>query len=157
MFYHITSLLRSPPRRFCYACLAQLLKLNCNRLSTSMDWNNAIFECSSGILMQLAFSRTTSDYESSLLYRKTLLLAFYWYNLGQNVGDKFTITIKKSKNFRIFIKFPNFLRHFPKIHRSVLRKITIDLLYFWDVFNVNLSEKNFDKSTAYSCRADTFI
>ena len=24
--------------------------------------------------------------------------------------------------------------HFPKIHRSVLRKITIDILYFWDVY-----------------------
>ena len=31
--------------------------------------------------------------------------------------------------------------HFPKIHRSVLRKITIDLLYFWDVYDVNLWEK----------------
>ena len=32
--------------------------------------------------------------------------------------------------------------HFPKIHRSVLLKITIDLLYFWDVYDVNLWEKN---------------
>ena len=47
--------------------------------------------------------------------------------------------------------------HFPKIHRSVLRKITIDLLYFWDVYDVNLWEKKFGKSTAYSCRTNIFI
>ena len=28
----------------------------------------------------------------------------------------------------------------PKIHRSVPHKITIDLLYFWDVYDVNLWE-----------------
>ena len=31
--------------------------------------------------------------------------------------------------------------HFPEIHRIVLRKITTDLLYFWDVYDVNLWEK----------------
>ena len=31
--------------------------------------------------------------------------------------------------------------HFLKIHRNVLRKITTDLLYFWDVYDVNLWEK----------------
>ena len=34
-----------------------------------------------------------------------------------------------------------FINHLPKIHRSVLRKITIDLLYFWDIYDVNLWEK----------------
>ena len=47
--------------------------------------------------------------------------------------------------------------HFPKIHRSVLCKITIDLFYFWDVYDVNLWEKNFCRSTAYSCRTNVFI
>ena len=47
--------------------------------------------------------------------------------------------------------------HFSKIHRSILRKITIDLLYFWDVFDVSLWEKNFGMSTAYSCRTNIFI
>ena len=42
------------------------------------------------------------------------------------------------------------LYHFPKIHRNVLRKTTIDLLYFWDVYDVNLWEKKFCRSTAYS-------
>ena len=28
------------------------------------------------------------------------------------------------------------IKHFPKICRSVLRKIIIDLLYFWDVYDV---------------------
>ena len=39
--------------------------------------------------------------------------------------------------------FSNFL----KIHRSVLSKITIDLLYFWDLYVANLQEKNFLRST----------
>ena len=30
---------------------------------------------------------------------------------------------------------------FAKIHRTVLRKIIIDLLYFWDVYDVNLLKK----------------
>ena len=34
-----------------------------------------------------------------------------------------------------------FINHFAKIHRSFLSKITIDLLYFWDVFDFNLWEK----------------
>ena len=41
-----------------------------------------------------------------------------------------------------------------KPHRSFLCKITIDLLYFWDVYDINLWEKNFDRNTAYSCRAN---
>ena len=28
--------------------------------------------------------------------------------------------------------------HFLKIYRNVLRKITIDLLHFWDAYDVNL-------------------
>ena len=31
------------------------------------------------------------------------------------------------------------------------------LFYFWDVYEVNLWEKNFGRSTAYSCRANVFI
>ena len=51
-----------------------------------------------------------------------------------------------------------FLNHFPKIHSSVLRKITIGLLYFWDVYDVNLREnKNFGRSTSYSCRTNVYI
>ena len=45
------------------------------------------------------------------------------------------------------------------VHRDVffmtwnaLGKTTIDLLYFWDVCDVNLWGKSFDKSTTYSCR-----
>ena len=50
-----------------------------------------------------------------------------------------------------------FLPHFLKIHRSVLHKITIDLLYFWDVYDVSLWEKHFSRSTAYSCRTNILI
>ena len=42
--------------------------------------------------------------------------------------------------------FDVFINHFPKIHRSVLRKIAIDLLYFWDVHDANLWEKNSGRS-----------
>ena len=53
--------------------------------------------------------------------------------------------------------FDVFLNHFPKIDRSVLHKITIDLLYFGDVYDVNLWEKAFGRSMAYSCRTNVFI
>ena len=39
------------------------------------------------------------------------------------------------------VKIEGNIFHLPKIHRSVLRKITIDLLHFWDVYDVNLWEK----------------
>ena len=57
-----------------------------------------------------------------------------------------------------FLFFLCFHNHFPKIHRSALHKITIDLLYFWDVCDINLWGKSFNgKSTAYSCRTNVFI
>ena len=37
--------------------------------------------------------------------------------------------------------FNVFVNHFPRIHRSALLKITIDLFYFWDAYDVNLWEK----------------
>ena len=37
------------------------------------------------------------------------------------------------------------LNHFPKTHRN-----------FWDVYDVNLQEKKFGRSTAYSCRTNFF-
>ena len=69
----------------------------------------------------------------------------------------------KKKNFVIFVKCPIkdvwrgceyviFNIHFPKVHRNALRKITIYLLHFWGIYDVNLWEKNVDRSTAYSCR-----
>ena len=40
-----------------------------------------------------------------------------------------------------YVFFDVFINHFPKIHGSDLRKIAIDLLYFWDVYDVNQWEK----------------
>ena len=41
-----------------------------------------------------------------------------------------------------FFFFDILINHFQGIHRSVLYKITIDyLLYFWDVYDINLWEK----------------
>ena len=37
--------------------------------------------------------------------------------------------------------FDVFINHLPKNHRSVLLKITVDLVYFWDIYDVNLWEK----------------
>ena len=62
-------------------------------------------------------------------------------------------TIEKS----ISEKKINYIIHFPKIQRSVLRKITIDLLHFRDVYDVILREKDFGRNTAYSCRTIVFI
>ena len=52
-----------------------------------------------------------------------------------------------------------FLKQFPKIRRSVLHKIKIDLLYFRDVYDINLGEKNFGRGRAYlfSCRTNFII
>ena len=47
--------------------------------------------------------------------------------------------------------------HFPKIPRRVLYKITIDLFHFWDVYDVNLWEQKFDRSTACPCKTSVFI
>ena len=55
------------------------------------------------------------------------------------------------------VKWMGFFRRFhkslPKIHRNVLRKITIDLLYFWDVYDVNLWGKNSGRSTVNQAEA----
>ena len=68
----------------------------------------------------------------------------------------FTICTKTSGNLKMSVTrryryvccemiydfFPDvFINHFQKIHRSVLLKTTIDLLYFWDVYDVSLWEK----------------
>ena len=37
--------------------------------------------------------------------------------------------------------FDVFINHLLKNHRSVVLKITVDLLYFWDIYDVNLWEK----------------
>ena len=49
--------------------------------------------------------------------------------------------------------FNVFINHFPKIHRSVLCKIAIDPLYFWDIYDINLWEKNYSRSTTYKAKA----
>ena len=46
----------------------------------------------------------------------------------------------------MFFFFYFLLNHFPKTHRN-----------FWDVYDVNLQEKKFGRSAAYSCRTNFFI
>ena len=57
----------------------------------------------------------------------------------------------------IFFRPPAERREDTRIDRSVLRKITIDLLHCWDVYDVNLLEKNIDRGTANSCRTSVFM
>ena len=40
----------------------------------------------------------------------------------------------------MFVFFDVFINHFMKIQRSVFHKITLDLLYFWGIYNINLWE-----------------
>ena len=53
------------------------------------------------------------------------------------------------------VKWIAFFRcfHSPKIHSSIFRKITIDLLSFWGVYDVNLCEKNSGRNLAYKTEA----
>ena len=46
--------------------------------------------------------------------------------------------------FKLLVRYNGdaFTNYFPKIHRSVLYKITIELLYFWDVYDIIVWEKN---------------
>ena len=53
--------------------------------------------------------------------------------------------------------FDVFINHIPKIHRSILCKTTLYLLYFLDDYDVNPQENNFGRSTTYSCRTHVFI
>ena len=42
---------------------------------------------------------------------------------------------------KCFFVFNVSINHFLNIHRSVLCRITIDLLYFWDVYDISVWEK----------------
>ena len=93
-----------------------------------------------------------------MLSRKLALHVFQQFFLGfrAKVLGRSTHIIQNNRSNRKFQQkiCPN---HFAKIHRSVLCKITIDLFYFWDVYDVNLLKKKFGRSMAYSCRANVFI
>ena len=41
----------------------------------------------------------------------------------------------------MFLFYDVFINHFPKIHRSVLRKVTIDLLYIFEMFLMSIYGK----------------
>ena len=76
----------------------------------------------------------------------------------KNMSDFMELCFMKTiRNDSYCLKARVLTYHFPNIHRSVLREIIIDLLYFWNVYDVNLWEKNFGRSTAYSCRTNVFI
>ena len=99
-----------------------------------------------------------------------------WKLLSENPQD--TPTPQKNIHSLIFtqspwniqkVQVPSFWQHWiffrpaaerredTRIDRSVLRKITIDLLHCWDVYDVNLLEKNIDRGAANSCRTNFFM
>ena len=62
----------------------------------------------------------------------------------QNTTGRLLLSVSRGYRYACEITgffFNVFINHFQKIHRSVLHKITIVLVYFWDVYNVNLWEK----------------
>ena len=113
--------------------------------------------------------------EKNLLEESAALKWFQYTLLGKELKKQTSVAEKQYQEFESNKKeakvkrrraksnlvyddyFTFYKYHFPKIHRSVLPKTTIDLLYFWDVYNVNLREKRFDRRTAYSCRTNIFI
>ena len=46
------------------------------------------------------------------------------------------------------------MKNFIEAHFNILK---IFLFYFYDAYYLNLREKNFGRSAAYSCRANAFI
>ena len=99
-----------------------------------------------------------------------------WKLLSENPQD--TPTPPKSIHSLIFtqspwniqkVQVPSFWQHWiffrpaaerredTRIDRSVLRKITIDLLHCWDVYDVDLLEKNIERGTSDSCRTNVFM
>ena len=75
------------------------------------------------------------------------------------VQNKTLLTLKNVYELYLYVccEMNVFINHFPKIYRSAPHKITMDLLYSWDVYNVNLQEKNFGRSMAYIHVEQTFI
>ena len=63
------------------------------------------------------------------------VLCIYLYKTSKCLWPIYYVCCEMNDFFNVFIN------HFPKIHRSVLHKITIDLFYFWDTYDVNLWEK----------------
>ena len=48
------------------------------------------------------------------------------------------------------IFFRYFHNHFPKIYKSVLHKIAIDLLYVWDIYDTPTYEKKIIAETWFT-------
>ena len=72
----------------------------------------------------------------------------YYYNRKKmSVTHTYRYVCREMKDF-----FDIFINHFLKIH-NVLLKIAIDLLYFWEVYNISLWEKNYSRSMAYKAEA----
>ena len=88
---------------------------------------------------------------------KANLCNMYKIKLHKTSKSMWPVHIHRYVCCEMNVFFNVFINHFPKISRSIFRKITIDLLYFWDVYDVNLWENVFGRSTAYSCRTNAFI
>ena len=70
-----------------------------------------------------------------------LYFAKQLHMLGKRDKDHPECIFTRSQNSCFDKLRPSSFSHFSKIHGSVLCKIAIDLLYFWDVYDVNLWEE----------------
>ena len=81
----------------------------------------------------------------SVEYLKQLFKYLFFYFRYLNIPLSHFHLSQKSHNcsqvYTVSLATSVTIQHIPKIHRSALCKITIDLLYFWDVSDVNLWKK----------------
>ena len=100
------------------------------------------------------FYAYTEEYKHNECFLKTkqtfAICTKYNFVRLQNVCDLYIETCMLWNELLLFDVFKN---HSPKIHSSIFRKITIDLLSFWGVYDVNLWEKNSGRNLAYKTEA----
>ena len=137
------------------------VKLYCFYKTLSCFANWAIFKLSS-----LSFFSNSVLFAWTLLFHRTTCPRFWWagYHLlgnlelsfcffkwGLYIFSRVLVFFKHFRQYHVFVllfklifwnwNIRKIMDHFPKIHWSVLRKITMDLLHFWEVCDVNLWEK----------------
>ena len=93
-----------------------------------------------------------------LFYEAQLTQHYKKYTPGTQPKTYFLLVSEKKIHCTISRRPNSYICiHIPKIHRSVLKKVIIDLLYFWGVYDISLWEKKLGRSSAYSCRTNIFI
>ena len=133
--------------RFLVACM----KIN---LPDNFLWN-LICCCSFSFPKLGVFYAYTEEYKHSNCFFKiqNKPLQYVQHKTSQNFKMSVNCTYRYVCCEMNGLFFNVFINHFPKIHRSVLCKIAIDPLYFWDIYDIYLWEKNYSRSTTYKAKA----